>query len=905
MANARKVVRWAYDMANSSLGSPDASLHDLDATLESDLDSGSGSLAYVNAQLLAHGFAHGDGLDLDGLDAGSAKAVVKCILGLLSQRANDVSRTEELTTKYRTLSYDHERLLSLYRTALDKTAKAEQDSQRFKARLAVSQRDLATAETQRKAAMADLSRTRTAMQYLRTTSQQELKRLEKDKQTFCDRFTKISDAQAQLGAASSGMYFSGAPAAANAAVLDGSSIGGGVGILETSLRAAEEARRLLMQENEEFREVMLFVANRLQEATHDATAMAQGPDTVPADLPPLKAAQLFSPPTSTLSNAQNAHAKLLSLSNDLRDALTALGNSVTSGSTPSQTAQAKEKEDARQSEIERLQSVVEQLKAELEKSKTESATFVTQSQALFDRFAADEHFTGAGTAQQESSFQVPGTHDHDELQLRLEEQQQQLDEERRKFTDAAVNLGRQRAELEAARLAFLEEKRSWQVQQILAELPPTPAISTSPLRRSVSTKTTLPVSKPFPSSSSLDSLLRPQVQPPPSVQEHERDDIPPRPDSPSPARDFDSADDPPMIVPMQSPPRKSPPRKSPKQKHVAFAVGSSPLKQRRSPPRSATHRVMASPGNHLHHNTPGRPGSAGGIFASKPEFKHAYSPARPSPLSRIMMLADDSSVIQEQEEEEDGYETEDAREEDERKDHDEDQDDMFPALPSAQRSPTRASFPAMPASLATELHLGASGQHPAARTRLSLPASIVSFDFAAELDLDLPSPSGSGSGSSLDSKEPPPPKSTTPPTASDSSDEDLRLVAGTTTKGGNKENKRPRRGPAVPAPAPAPATKVAPPPKPRVPLSPRKIKSAQAIAAKRVPVPVAPSTKRISPVPPPTTKRISPIPHQAASTATLKPPVVAKPPSRPTSAAARPIAVKTTGAKRVPVSGWK
>lgn len=38
-----------------------------------------------------------------------------------------MSRTEDLTTKLRTLSYDHERLTSMYKTEAEKAANAERE----------------------------------------------------------------------------------------------------------------------------------------------------------------------------------------------------------------------------------------------------------------------------------------------------------------------------------------------------------------------------------------------------------------------------------------------------------------------------------------------------------------------------------------------------------------------------------------------------------------------------------------------------------------------------------------------------------------------------------------------------------------------------------------------------------
>lgn len=47
-----------------------------------------------------------------------------------------MSRAEELSTKLRTLSYDHERLMSMHRTANEKAANAEREANLHKSRLA-------------------------------------------------------------------------------------------------------------------------------------------------------------------------------------------------------------------------------------------------------------------------------------------------------------------------------------------------------------------------------------------------------------------------------------------------------------------------------------------------------------------------------------------------------------------------------------------------------------------------------------------------------------------------------------------------------------------------------------------------------------------------------------------------
>ena len=46
----------------------------------------------------------------------------------------DMSRTEDLTTKLRTLSYDHERLKSMHKTETEKAANAEREMNHHKSR---------------------------------------------------------------------------------------------------------------------------------------------------------------------------------------------------------------------------------------------------------------------------------------------------------------------------------------------------------------------------------------------------------------------------------------------------------------------------------------------------------------------------------------------------------------------------------------------------------------------------------------------------------------------------------------------------------------------------------------------------------------------------------------------------
>lgn len=82
MATPKKksVVHWALDASLSDFGSPFSEGSSADST------SSTSSLQYINSQLLAHGFTQNPGLSLEGLQKEDSERVVKCLLGMLSQR---------------------------------------------------------------------------------------------------------------------------------------------------------------------------------------------------------------------------------------------------------------------------------------------------------------------------------------------------------------------------------------------------------------------------------------------------------------------------------------------------------------------------------------------------------------------------------------------------------------------------------------------------------------------------------------------------------------------------------------------------------------------------------------------------------------------------------------------------
>ena len=80
-ATPRKLVHWEMDGPSiSALDSPF-----FNNTYDSSVVSTS-SLEFINSQLVAHGFVSSPGLSLEGISNDDSTRVVKCLLGMLSQR---------------------------------------------------------------------------------------------------------------------------------------------------------------------------------------------------------------------------------------------------------------------------------------------------------------------------------------------------------------------------------------------------------------------------------------------------------------------------------------------------------------------------------------------------------------------------------------------------------------------------------------------------------------------------------------------------------------------------------------------------------------------------------------------------------------------------------------------------
>ncbi|KJA23480.1 hypothetical protein HYPSUDRAFT_137499 [Hypholoma sublateritium FD-334 SS-4] len=656
----KKLVHWDTNSPSlSNIGSPF-----LNGTYDSSVDATS-SFDFINSQLMAHGYIASPGLSLAGISNENSVRLAKCLLAMLSQRTDDMSRTEDLTTKLRTLSYDHERLTSMYRTSNEKAANAERETNLHKSRQAASLKNLQVSEAAHKQTSTELQRTRALLQGVRATHVAELKKKEKEVERTLEKWQKLADAQNRISAAQTGLRY------ANASIIEGTEIvGKGQGFLDIALEQAEQARAHLGDENLLLRKLLLRVVNEMQIILHQAKRIAVGDDIVEEPMP-MTLSTLF-----PLSPPDMASDRLRSVLEDLRNAVSELVRP-----TPPAPAPPMPKPQVSEEEVERLQTIISSLKEELVRSQKQSIAHVADTQAMFDKFAEDHRIATSEIG--DMSVELMSAPLKDEEKERLDKLRNELDLERQKFTDAAIRFGKEKATLEAERMKFLDEKRAWQVELMLAEFPPTP-VPASPNRPSTSAFTLQPQKSPYKSPRRTTHKVAPNsprrspaknicvgkasssgrkahrvsrrslaASPNKLVVSYETEYMPP----PIPAPSFTFTSAAPLLVPSISgsllptsfvlpppSPRASLPTNPalPLQPSHPSSPPSSPELQGTTPTYSPdTSPPPAPSAGSINLVTP--PAAKRPFPVAKPfalRMMHAYSPVKPSPLSRILMLAD-------------------------------------------------------------------------------------------------------------------------------------------------------------------------------------------------------------------------------------------------------------------------
>ncbi|KAF9784489.1 hypothetical protein BJ322DRAFT_1195087 [Thelephora terrestris] len=136
--------------------------------------------------------------------------------------------------------------------------------------------------------------------------------------------------------------------------------------------------------------------------------------------------------------------------------------------------------DSRNADVAKLNAIVQHLRNEPDQARCHTSDYASQARSLVDKFIKGQDSSRVLSSSPDVDSETTSIE-----KRRLQAERDELDEDRRNLTEAALKLGRERAALEVQRLEFLEDRRAWDVKKMIDDLPPSPKATGAPMSSTV------------------------------------------------------------------------------------------------------------------------------------------------------------------------------------------------------------------------------------------------------------------------------------------------------------------------------------------------------------------------------------------------------------------------------------
>ncbi|CDZ96821.1 Afadin/alpha-actinin-binding [Phaffia rhodozyma] len=502
--SSRKFQQYTFNVVNSPFGKQ-ALTGGHHASFDESMETPTSSMVYINSQLQAHGFSRRP-INLSGMEIRDQEILVRCLFSMLHQRSDDLTHFETLSTAHRTLSYDHERLVKMHKQLVEETARAESKEQHAKSLMSGAQQALKDEQTSHKQTKEEAQKARTALAFVRSQAQHDIKKRDAEIARTLERWQKLSNDQAKIMSTRSGLTCLNAPQRPGSVKPSEPS-----DYFQQTIEEMDDARSRLIAENDAFRRVLIKIAVNVESAITDLS-----PSQGRTDLTRINPTTFFEPAqptayTQVTSHASTAQSKVSHLLLELRDLVDQVKQD---GLKVSKAGERSAQQPANGEKVKAMEEELETIRAQLEERQEFLRNFIEQSNAALEAASATtktSSLSGPSSSSGEERGEGDGGDDLGLIQEELIRQKKELEEERKKFTEAAVKLGQERTEIELERIAFLEEKRALKLEQMLSDLPPTPPQPNFHPPKTTTYATSSPSrSKTYSSSSSSSSPRKPK-----------------------------------------------------------------------------------------------------------------------------------------------------------------------------------------------------------------------------------------------------------------------------------------------------------------------------------------------------------------------------------------------------------
>ncbi|KAG0279385.1 hypothetical protein BGZ95_001363 [Linnemannia exigua] len=415
--------------------------------------------AYINHQLNIHGFS--SNLQFTSADKHGASRIVTALYKILQQHLKDTEYKEEMDLNWRRLSQDYDTTLHNLSVTKTQLERAERETDTLSARIIALEEEVKVETEKHRYTREELKSSKANLQYSKTQYAHESRKKEHEINVIKEKLQK---------SISRGQSFNNSS----------STIPGGITILNPVPRSlygknhTNEAELLLKEviEQQQAKENEIVEENeQLRRTLYTVQVELEG---------------LLKKHSSLKNSANNAYGLPFEMVRDrieteIRDTLILVSDqwnhrpSLEPVISPTELV-------VRDQRIEDLQKEIERLQLELE----DSTLLVQGAQKMIDNLSSGNFLAGL----QDLKLNVEGSdmtlQEIDEAEAKIRKQREDLTRERKKFTQACLDLGKEREELQRAKEDFEESKRTFRLDSVVDFLSFSPVKETSSRTRDVS-----------------------------------------------------------------------------------------------------------------------------------------------------------------------------------------------------------------------------------------------------------------------------------------------------------------------------------------------------------------------------------------------------------------------------------
>ncbi|RUS20402.1 Afadin and alpha-actinin-binding-domain-containing protein [Endogone sp. FLAS-F59071] len=452
----------------------------------------SATAEYVNHQLISHGYPAP--LRFINNDKSDASKIINCIFALLQQIEKDNGQHEDMMDNLHNQQSENGALTTNMAKLKQQLEQSERNVDTLKAKLNTCEENLKAETSRHKDTHEELQKAKQNLQHIKTQYAHELRKREQEYGKLKDRMQKVLNDKYKGSKISLTLVN---PAPKSSTLPSKSDLSQDEEMFRENLNNYEERERMVLDENQSLRNALITLYQEIEILLRGQ--VAREGRTLEVPVPSGSVNARYNLRSSTISNsdhrfssasfqqspsapitAETARFQMpfdmtgANIVKDLKVLLAMLKEEWEGRPANKKLLITQEREHEmkeKDKEIEKQRMEIDDLVAQLEEKR-----FVAEEQnKLIDRFLSGNFFQNAN---EEDMLNMSGMEltipEVDEEAASLRHMREQLDQERRQFTEAAIKMGRERAALRAEREAFEEEKRSLQTQALLFSLPETP-----------------------------------------------------------------------------------------------------------------------------------------------------------------------------------------------------------------------------------------------------------------------------------------------------------------------------------------------------------------------------------------------------------------------------------------------